>query len=276
MVAGTAASVGLALANDRRLKPVFVEAAPHRTPLVASSSEAAIGAFSTARDFVARRIAIATLIGVAVLMCAASLPAISAFASSFRSPSSGPQPEAGTAASTDAIVEQPRPSAQPALSLIEAQRFVLSEQQHNWDVLRAMKTIDAERIAAASAAAVAAESVTRAAAAPYTMNAESGLAAGTVLRARITIYGCTGPGGGFCNHMASGGTAFEGAAACSGNLPFGTRLRITGDPTGRIYECLDRGALSATWVDVYFENTSDGIAWQSQLGSTIADIEIVN
>jgi hypothetical protein len=76
--------------------------------------------------------------------------------------------------------------------------------------------------------------------------------------------------------MASGLKVFEGAAACSADLPFGTRVRIIGDPTGRVYECLDRGALAATWVDVFFYNTSDGIAWQSLLGGTVTDIEIVN
>ena len=96
------------------------------------------------------------------------------------------------------------------------------------------------------------------------------------MRARITIYGCQGPGGGFCNYMSSGGVPFEGAVACSSNLPFGTRLTIDGDPSGRTYECLDRGALAATWIDVYFENTLDGIAWQSTLGSTVTDIHIVN
>jgi hypothetical protein len=56
----------------------------------------------------------------------------------------------------------------------------------------------------------------------------------------------------------------------------GTKLKIHGDPTGRTYECLDRGSLPATWIDVYFHNTTEGIAWQGQLGGTMADIEIVN
>jgi hypothetical protein len=76
--------------------------------------------------------------------------------------------------------------------------------------------------------------------------------------------------------MASGGVAFAGAAACSNDLPFGTRFTIDGDPTGRTYECLDRGELPATWIDVYFDDTSDGIAWQSSLGATTTDIQIVN
>jgi 3D (Asp-Asp-Asp) domain-containing protein len=147
-------------------------------------------------------------------------------------------------------------------------------EQRSWDVLKAMHLLaDAE--AAAAGDLDAAERV-QMAAVPYSLNEASGLAAGSVLRARITVYGCSGPGGGFCNHMSAGGVPFEGAAACSSNLPFGTRLTIEGDPTGRTYECLDRGALAATWIDVYFENTSDGIAWQSTLDSTVADIHIVN
>jgi hypothetical protein len=111
---------------------------------------------------------------------------------------------------------------------------------------------------------------------PQSLNGASGYAIGTVLSARITVYGCTGPGGGFCGNMATGIRVFEGAAACSRDLPFGTRIRIAGDPTGRVYECLDRGALATTWVDVYFNNTSEGIAWASLLGGTTANIEVVN
>ena len=76
--------------------------------------------------------------------------------------------------------------------------------------------------------------------------------------------------------MASGVKVFEGAAACSYDLPFGTRFKIHGDATGRVYECLDRGALSNTWVDLFFYNTTAGINWASNLGGTVAPIEIVN
>ena len=76
--------------------------------------------------------------------------------------------------------------------------------------------------------------------------------------------------------MSTGASPFPGAVACSDNLPFGTKLTIAGDPTGRIYECLDRGRLSPTWIDVYFDDTSEGMAWQSSLGTTLADIQIVN
>ena len=58
------------------------------------------------------------------------------------------------------------------------------------------------------------------------------------------------------------------------NLPFGTRFVITDDPSQRIFVCLDRGALAATWVDVWFYDVADGWAWQSGLG-TRSDIIIV-
>ena len=131
-----------------------------------------------------------------------------------------------------------------------------------------------ERARNAAAAAPAASAAGRGV--PYTRNGASGYAAGTVLRSRITIYGCVGPGGGFCGGMASGVRVFEGAAACSSDLPFGTRFTIQGDPTARVYECLDRGHLNSTWVDVFFYSTSEGIAWQSMIGGTIAQIQIVN
>jgi hypothetical protein len=287
MVAGTAASVGLALANDRRLKPVFVEADAPPRPVALSSGSAALGAYTLARDNFARRIALATLAGVAILMLAATIPAITALASSLRAPASpppasGPPMELRAGAGVAGNWEQSYANAMPAAPAVGAALLAGAEEQHAWDVLIAMNSIAAEREAAANADTAAASAARTSSAserstpAPYTMNSASGIEAGTVMRARVTIYGCTGPGGGFCNRMASGASAFEGAAACSQNLPFGTRLTISGDPTGRVYECLDRGSLPATWIDVYFEDTSDGIAWQSQLGSTVADIQIVN
>ena len=74
--------------------------------------------------------------------------------------------------------------------------------------------------------------------------------------------------------MATGQAPFEGAAACSSNLPFGTRFSIANDPAGRVFTCLDRGALSPTWVDVWFYDAADGWAWQSIVG-TSSDIIIV-
>ncbi len=52
MVAGAAASVGLAFANDRRLTPAFVEAAPAPEPIAITPSGAAIGRQNTAREFI--------------------------------------------------------------------------------------------------------------------------------------------------------------------------------------------------------------------------------
>ncbi len=275
MVAGTTGSVALALANDRRLTPAFVEAAPQSMPAAAPSMGAAAGTITTARDYLARRTAIAALLGVAVLALAASIPALTAWAASFRTASApaqaGPPTELRAAAGVSGNWEQSYSVAAPPAGQVGAALMAATEEQHAWDVLKAMRIIADERNSAVSAA-----SVSSAVDAPHSLNAASGLAVGTVIRARITIYGCQGPGGGFCNHMASGRSAFEGAAACSSNLAFGTRLKIAGDPTGRVYECLDRGSLAPTWIDVYFNDTSDGMAWQGQLGGTVADIEIVN
>jgi hypothetical protein len=82
---------------------------------------------------------------------------------------------------------------------------------------------------------------------------------------RVTFYNCLG--GGFCGNMSSGYRVHEGAAACSYDLPLGTRFTIATDPTGRVYQCLDRGLLSPTWVDVWFHDAANGWLWQSQVGS---------
>jgi hypothetical protein len=279
MVVGTAAAVGLALVNDRRLTPVLVEAAPQPKLTFAPATGAIAEPDSSARDFLVRRLGIATLIGVAVLFFVAAVPGLTAMASNMRSsssiaPSYGPPLELRAAAGVSGNWEQSYNVAVPDARQLGAALFAGAIEQHDWDVMRAMLIIADQRAAAAGDAA-AAERM-HAAGIPFTLNQASGLEAGTVLRARITIYGCSGPGGGFCNHMSAGGVPFEGAAACSSNLPFGTKLTIDGDPSGRTYECLDRGALAPTWIDVYFENTSDGIAWQSTLGATLTDIHIVN
>lgn len=88
---------------------------------------------------------------------------------------------------------------------------------------------------------------------------------GVIQGVRVTFYACLGNG--FCGLMANGQQAFEGAAACSSDLPTGTRFSIVTDPTGRTYECLDRGRLAPTWVDVWWYDAADGWAWQSQVGS---------
>lgn len=97
------------------------------------------------------------------------------------------------------------------------------------------------------------------------------VAGGTRLNSTVTFYACVGNG--FCGNMANGQQAYEGAAACSTNLPFGTRFTIADDPSGRVFTCLDRGALSSTWVDVWFYDIADGWAWQSIVG-TNSDIII--
>ena len=93
-----------------------------------------------------------------------------------------------------------------------------------------------------------------------------------ILGARLTFYSCIDSG--FCGAMASGQQAFAGAAACSNDLPFGTRIVIASDPSQRVFVCLDRGALASPWVDVWFYDPADGWAWQSIVGSR-SDIIVV-
>ena len=91
------------------------------------------------------------------------------------------------------------------------------------------------------------------------------IAPGTRLGSVITFYACVGDG--FCGNTASGMQVAAGSAACSSNLPFGTRFRIEGDPSGRVFLCNDRGALASTWVDVWFYSVAEGRAWQSVVGN---------
>jgi hypothetical protein len=80
----------------------------------------------------------------------------------------------------------------------------------------------------------------------------------------ITFYDCRVQG--FCGHMANGHNVYEGAAACSYDLPLGTRFYIVGDPTNRIYRCDDRGLLRRTWVDIFWYDPIDGWRWQELVG----------
>ena len=98
------------------------------------------------------------------------------------------------------------------------------------------------------------------------------LSTGAAVPSTVTFYSCIGNG--FCNVMASGLAPFEGAAACSTDMPFGTRFVIASDPSRRVFVCLDRGALASTWVDIWFYDAADGWAWQSIVG-TSSDIIIV-
>jgi hypothetical protein len=89
----------------------------------------------------------------------------------------------------------------------------------------------------------------------------------------ITFYDCANQG--FCGAMFNGRKVYEGAAACSWNLPIGTRFVIVGDPTHRIYTCEDRGLLANTWVDIFWYYPSQGHSWQSIVGR-YGTIEIVS
>ena len=92
------------------------------------------------------------------------------------------------------------------------------------------------------------------------------------MTATLTFYDCMVQR--FCGAMANGQKVYEGAAACSYNLAFGTMFTITGDPTGRVYVCKDRGLLPNTHVDIFWNNPADGWAWQRAVGSR-GTIEIV-
>ena len=284
MVAGTAASVGMALANGRRLTPVFVEASPAPRPQTAVIAAPAFPvALPDPRRFFARRFALATLLAVAGIVLVAAIAAALAFSvpqssSATVAPvaaSFGPAAELRAASGVSGGFEQAYAASAPSADAVGGTLLAAAEERHAWEVILVMKQLEEQKIheqkqVQAAAAAIGGRNPAR------SFNTASGYPAGTVLRARITVYGCVGPGGGFCNGMASGVGVFEGAAACSADLPFGTRVRISGDPTGRVYECLDRGHLATTWVDVFFYDTRDGIAWQSLLGGTLTNIEIVN
>lgn len=289
MLAGTAAAVRLTL-NERRLAPVTVAAAPPLQPAAsfAAAAGAARGALSLPRTRAAINRVVLAASGLTVLALAivAAMPAVGAFAmdaltsesapaAQYAQPAAGERAAASLAGNWEGSVAASRPPAGDvgAALMAGAEERYLADVSNALRFLAAFKEIDAQRAAAAAAAR---PSVAARPNAPSTLNRPSGYAAGTIVRARITIYGCTGPGGGFCGGTASGVKVFEGAAACSRDLPFGTKLRIQGDPTGRVYECVDRGALAPTWVDVFFYDTRAGMAWQSSLGSTIANIEIVN
>ena len=290
MIIGTATALGMAISNDRARTARGSSSGIGFSPTLAVSGSSAKAGFAVAaaldavkpRDFLARQVAFAAGLTLLVFAAVATLPAISAFASSLSSPSRGapgwqppPRSEVVTTdfsrlwANSHTIAIEPGAQLEKALN-------ELAHDRYNWSVLKAMLVIEDARSTQEQQVAAATRRAVAPAAPSYSLGSSSGYAPGTVLRARVTIYGCTGPGGGFCNNMASGGTAFQGAAACSSDLPFGTRLTIAGDPTGRIYECLDRGQLPPTWIDVYFSDTSDGMAWQSSIGGTVANIQIVN
>jgi hypothetical protein len=87
---------------------------------------------------------------------------------------------------------------------------------------------------------------------------------GPIENVNITFYDCANQG--FCGDMFNGEWVYEGAAACSWNLPLNTAFYIVGDPTQRIYVCKDRGLLNDTWVDIFWYHPSDGYNWQSSVG----------
>ena len=283
MLAGTVAAVGVALLGEQRPQPVFAEVTPQPRPLVAGIG-ARMGTFSDAREAFTRRLIVLVAVVAGVLALVAAIPAVTAAVSSIGSGSGPAAPIYGpplTLRSASGVVgdwAQSYRDASPDPQQLGGAIIAGTIEEQNAQLAAALQYVSyQQQQAVAQQRAVAASDAANATSNQvHSLNAASGLAVGTVLQARITIYGCKGPGGGYCNHMAGGGWPFEGAAACSSNLPFGTKLTIDGDPTGRTYECLDRGNLSPTWIDVYFNDTTDGMHWQSLLGSTVSTIHIVN
>lgn len=290
LVAGTAASVGLAFLNEQgrlgsrsNLQPAMAEARSSASVATPSTH----GVLAASRDAVTRRVGHATLIGIAALVVAAAIPAAIALFGNLGSPRTAESAVAGTTArpapggaAAGSGWEDAYAAAVPSASDRGAALIAGAAEQRKIDTLIALDAWG-KREAAAKTAAAAKNQTLQAASAPargaaQSLGRASGYGAGAVLLARITIYGCVGSGGGFCGGMASGIKVFEGAAACSSDMAFGTKFTIAGDPTGRTYECLDRGHLSSPWVDVFFYDTADGFAWASQLGSTSANITIVN
>src|SRR5262249_3675336 len=96
---------------------------------------------------------------------------------------------------------------------------------------------------------------------------------GRVVNTNLTFYDCYVDD--FWGAMYNGTIVYEGAAACSWDLSIGTRFRILGDPTARIYRCDDRGLLANTWVDIFFFDPADGWRWQAKAGRC-GTIEIVS
>ena len=96
------------------------------------------------------------------------------------------------------------------------------------------------------------------------LSVESSALERRVTNVNLTFYDCLEQD--FCGAMYNGRTVYEGAAACSWDLPLGTRFSIVGDPTGRVYTCEDRGLLADTWVDVFWHDPADGWRWQAEVG----------
>lgn len=280
LVVGTATAVGVTLANDRRLAPALADGAPvPHTPPAPALRIPATPAFDI-RSALARWLVPSLALAVAFIAIVAAIPAITTVATHAAATPAVQGPPSGIRAGAAAGGNWERSWSIAVPPAGELGAAVLAARQHEQDmeVVRQLLVLAEQKKAEEQRqSAVASARTQRSVGGPAaSLNRASGYAPGTILRARITVYGCTGPGGGFCGGMASGFKVFEGAAACSYDMPFGTKLRIIGDPTGRVYECLDRGALSAPWVDVFFNNTSEGIAWASLLGGTVSDIEIVN
>ncbi len=109
------------------------------------------------------------------------------------------------------------------------------------------------------------------------------LVRGDRVEASLSFYYCVngssgrpaGDGGGFCGAMRDGSTVHPGAAACDASY-LGQTFRVLGDPTDTVYRCSDTGsAVHGLHRDIWFNDSDEGWAWQSEVGS-VATIEILS
>ena len=266
LLASTAALVGLSLLHQRRSPPessALPDPAPD--PPRPEQAEASFGFLS----HLSKQIIFASLFAVLVVAVATTVPAVAALAQG--QPLLKLDPAFSGIAATGV---RPRPFAQIQFLRIAAAQA--AQQPASQEQVVAEKPAPQPTVKAAAQPTAqptpqpAAQPTPQPAAQPPPAAAiEPPLPApegGRVIRgARITFYNCVG--GGFCGNMSSGYRVHEGAAACSYDLPLGTRFTIASDPSGLVYQCLDRGLLSPTWVDVWFHDAASGWRWQSLVGS---------
>lgn len=250
LLASTATLVGLTLLHQRRSPP---ESPALPDPAPDSPRPEQAGASFGLLSHLSKQVIYASLFAVMVLAVATAVPAVAALAQG--QPLLRLEPAFSGIAATGV---RPRPFAQIQLLRIAAAQ---SAQQP-----APQQQLAAEEPAPPPAAEEPAPLPTAEPAPAAPVKPPPQLEGGRIIPgARITFYTCVG--GGFCGNMSSGHPVHEGAAACGYDLPLGTRFTIAGDPSGRVYECLDRGLLSPTQVDVWFHDAASGWLWQSQVGS---------
>ena len=243
MVGGTAVAVGLAILSERARS-----GAGGLRPAMEGAVSASAGGFADRVSAVraqveAKGIGHATVLGATVAslagVIALSMYGIVALAgvagpSSASAAEREPVKAAGVMAAAGGGWEEAYAAAVPDAAARGVALLGETTRQHQIDTLIALYEWGEQQKAAQSAQTgrVAGSAVAPVPGKPTTYATTSGYGPGTVLSARVTIYGCVGSGGGFCGGMASGYTVFEGAAACSSDMKFGTQVHNRGRSDG--------------------------------------------